>query len=345
MNARRFGSRLAAAVAALVLLASAACAQSGSQADFYKGKQIRMIVGFPAGNEYDIGARLLAQYWEKHIPGNPTIIVQNMPGGASIQAANYVYAQAPKDGTVIGAVTRNIVNSALLDAAGLTADPKKFIWLGGTSYPGRVCVAGKNAPVKTAADLFEKEVITGAVAPGNSTHILPTVFNNVLGTKFKIIQGYKGTADIVLAIERGEVDAVCASWGQFRTNADAFKDGRLVLLFSAEEGVNPEIPDAKSIYDFAKTEQQKQFMRFVFSSTEYGRPYVLPPEVPAERVAILRKAFLDTVNDPDLIADRAKAKIDMSLRSHEDLERATKNLYDTPPDLIEAVKKLIPDMN
>lgn len=343
MSSRWFGYYLMAALAACGLFAPAAHAQSGQ--DFYKGKRITMIVGFPAGNEYDIGARLLAQYWEKHIPGNPTIVVQNMPNGASIQAANYVYSQAAKDGTVIGAITRNIVTSALLGTPGLTADPSKFIWVGGTSFPGRVCVAGQKAPVQDAAELFTKELITGAVAPGNSTHVLPTVFNSVLGTKFKIIQGYKGTADVVLAIERGEVDAVCASWGQFRTNAEAFQTGRLKLLFSAEEGVNPEIPDAKSIYTFAKTEQQKQFMRFVFSTTEYGRPYVLPPDVPADRVAILRKAFQDAVNDPALVAESAKAKIDMSLRTHEDLEKATKNLYATPPALIEDVKKLIPDMN
>ena len=342
MNPYLYGYRLIAALAAL-LFTTAAQAQSAQ--DFYKGKQIRMIVGFPAGNEYDIGARLLARYWEKHIPGNPNIIVQNMPNGASIQAANYVYEQAPKDGTVIGAITRNIVTSALLQTPGLTADPKKFIWVGGTSYPGRVCVGGQKAPVQEVSELFTNEVITGAVAPGNSTHVLPTVFNNVLGTKFKIIQGYKGTADIVLAIERGEVDAVCASWGQFRPNVEAFKSGRLRLLFSAEEGVNPEIPDAKSIYTFAKTEQQKQFMRFVFASTEYGRPYVLPPGVPAERAAVLKKALADAVKDPDLIADAEKGKIDMSFRPPEDLDRITKALYATPADLIESVKKLLPDIN
>jgi tripartite-type tricarboxylate transporter receptor subunit TctC len=343
MNPYRYGCRLMAALAAFVLLAPAAHAQSVQ--DFYKGKQIRMIVGFPAGNEYDIGARLLARYWEKHIPGNPNIVVQNMPNGASIQAANYVYEQAPKDGTVIGAITRNIVNSALLATPGLTADPKKFIWLGGTSFPGRVCVAGKNSPAQNAADVFAKEVIIGSVAPGNSTHILPTVFNNVLGTKFKIIQGYKGTADIVLAIERDEVQAVCASWGQFRPNVEAFQNGRLKLLFSAEEGVNPEIPNAQSIYTFAKTEQQKQFMRFVFASTEYGRPYVLPPGVPAERVAVLRKALADAVEDPELIAEAEKGKIDMAFRPPEELERVTKALFDTPADLIENVKKLLPDIN
>jgi tripartite-type tricarboxylate transporter receptor subunit TctC len=340
---RSFGCRSAAALAAFMLVATAAHAQS--EQDFYKGKQIRMIVGFAAGNEYDIGARLLARYWEKHIPGNPKIIVQNMPQGASIQAANYVYNQAPRDGTVIGAITRNIVNTALLQNASLAADPRKFIWLGGTSFPGRVCVVGKSAPAQTAAEIFTKETIAGSNGGANSTHILPTVFNHLLGTKFKIVEGYKGTADILLAIERDEVQSVCASYGQFRNSAAAFKDGRLKILFRAEEGVMEEIPDAPSIYDFAKTEQQKQFMRFVFSSTEYGRPYVLPPDVPAERVAMLRKAFAEAVKDPELIAEAEKTKVDMAYRPPEDLERITKALYATPPDLIEAVQKLLPNMN
>jgi tripartite-type tricarboxylate transporter receptor subunit TctC len=343
MGSFRFSWRLTSAIAALLLLAPAAHAQS--EQDFYKNKQIRMIVGYAAGNEYDLGARLLARYWEKHIPGNPKIIIQNMPQGASIQAANYVYNQAPRDGTVIGAITRNIVNIALLANPSLTADPKKFIWLGGTSFPGRVCVVGKSSPAQNVADIFTKQTIVGSNGAGNSTHILPTVFNNVLGAKFKIVEGYRGTADILLAVERDEVQAVCASYGQFRTSAAAFQEGRLKILFRAEEAVMPEIPDVPSIYDFAKTEEQKQFMRFVFSSTEYGRPYVLPPDVPAERVAMLRKAFAEALKDPELIAEAEKLQTDMSFRSPEDLEKITKSLYETPPALIEAVQKLLPNMN
>jgi tripartite-type tricarboxylate transporter receptor subunit TctC len=339
----RVDYRVAAGVAASLLLTQAAQAQS--EQDFYRNKQIRMIVGYAAGNEYDIGARLLARYWEKHIPGNPKIIIQNMPQGASLQAANYLYNQAPRDGTVIGSITRNIVNTALLSNSNLQADPRKFIWLGGTSFPGRVCVAGKNAPTQKMADVFTREVITGSNGPGNSTHILPTVFNHLLGAKFKIVEGYRGTADILLAIERDEVQAVCASYGQFRNSSAAFQEGRLKIIFRAEEGIMPEIPDVPSIYEFAKTEQQKQFMRFVFSSTEFGRPYVLPPEVPAERVAILREAFADAVKDPELIAEAAKLQVDMSFRPPQELDRITKALYETPPELIEAVQKLLPSMN
>lgn len=326
-----------------LVLAPAAFAQS--EADFFKGKTVRMIVGFASGNEYDIGARLLARYLGRHIPGNPTVIVQNMPQAASLVAANYVYTQAPRDGTVIGAITRNLVNQALLGQANLEADPRRLIWLGGTSFPGRVCVVGEKAPVQTAADVFTRELIVGSNGAGNSTNILPSVFNHVLGSKFKLIEGYKGTPDIVLAIERNEVEGVCASYGQFRGNAQAFQEGKLRVLFRAEEAKMAEIPDAPSIYDFAKTEEQRQFMRFVFSSTEFGRPYVLPPGVPATRVATMRKAVADAVADPELIAEADKMQVDMSWRSPEDLERITNSLYQTPPELIEAVKKLVPSVN
>ncbi len=324
--------------------AAATCARAQSEADFFKGKQIRVIVGFGAGNEYDIGARVLAHHLGKHIPGQPTVIVQNMPQAASIVAANYVYAQAPRDGTVIGALSRNITGQALLGQPNLDVDPRQFIWLGGTSFPGRVCVVGANAPVQKPADIFMRELIVGSNGAGNSTNILPTVFNHVLGAKFRLIEGYKGTPDIALAIERGEVEGVCSSYGQFRASAQSFRDGKLRVLFRAEEAAMPEIPDAPSIYEFAKTEEQKQFMRFVFSSTEYGRPYVLPPGVPAERVATMRRAVAEAVRDPELVAEAEKLQVDMSWRPPENLERLTAAIYKTSPDMIEAVKKLVPNM-
>ena len=342
MMINRSVSRLALFIMSCLLIAPVASAQS--EADFFKNKQVRLIVGFAPGNEYDLGARLLARYLGRHIPGNPTVIVQNMPQAASIVAANYIYTQAPRDGTVIGGITRNLVNQALLGQSNIEADPRHLIWLGGTSFPGRVCVVGEKAPVKTAADVFSQEVIVGSNGAGNSTNILPSVFNHVLGAKFKLIEGYKGTPDIVLAIERDEVQGVCASYGQFRGSAQAFKEGKLRVLFRAEEAVMPEIPDAPSIYDFAKTEEQRQFMRFVFSSTEFGRPYVLPPGVPPERVATMRKAVADAVADPELIAEAEKLQVDMSWRSPADLERITASLYKTSPELIEAVKKLVPNL-
>ena len=337
------GHRLTVFLLSLLVLPPAALAQS--EADFFKGKTVRMIVGFASGNEYDVGARVLARHLGRHIPCTPTVIVQNMPQAASIVAANYIYTQAPRDGTAIGAITRNLVNQALLGQANLEADPRQLIWLGGTSFPGRVCVVGEKATVKTAADVFTQELIVGSNGAGNSTNILPSVFNHVLGAKFRLIEGYKGTPDIVLAIERNEVEGVCASYGQFRGNAQAFQEGKLRVLFRAEEAKMAEIPDAPSIYDFAKTEEQRQFMRFVFSSTEFGRPYVLPPGVSPTRVATMRKAVADAVADSELIAEADKLQVDMSWRAPEDLERITNALYQTPPALIEAVKKLVPNVN
>ena len=332
----------------LIVATALACAVSSAGAqsaqEFYKNRQMRLIAGHEVSNDYDIGARLLAKYLPKHIPGQPSIIVQNMVGGASIAAANYVYGQAPRDGSVIGTFSRNIPSQKLMGQANIAADPRRFNWLGATSFPGRICTAWQTAPVKTVADLFTQELIVGGAGAGSSLSILPTVFNHVLGTKFRLVEGYKGTQDALLAVERGEVQGVCASYGQFRNYERLFRDGKLHILFRAEEAVMPEIPDAPSIYDQAKTEDQRQFMRFVFSSTEFGRPYVFPPEVPKDRVELMRRSVAETLQDADLVAEAAKLKLDMTFRPPADLERLVAKLYATPPDVVEAVKKLIPNL-
>jgi tripartite-type tricarboxylate transporter receptor subunit TctC len=335
-------SRLAFALA--IALAVAPAAQAQSVQDFYRGKQIRMIIGHPVGNDYDLAARFLAKYLTRHIPGQPAIIPQNMPQAASIVAANYLYSQAPKDGTVFGSFSRNVPSQALMAQANVEADPRKYNWLGGTSLPSRVCVASNAAPVKTAADLFTHELIVGGSGAGSSLSILPTVFNHVLGTKFRIIQGYKGTTDVILGVERGELQGACASFLQFRVFEQLISSGKLHFILRAEEAAIPEIPDVPSIYDYARTEDQRRFMRFVFSSTEFGRPYVLPPDVPKDRVEAMRKAFADTVNDPELIAEAEKIKLDMSFRPPDRLERLIASLYETPSDMIETVKKLVPKL-
>src|SRR5262245_51741647 len=330
------------AVAGTTALLLGGCGQAAAQADFYKNKQIRMIIGHEVGNDYDLAGRVLARYLAKHIPGQPTIVVQNMPAAASIPAVNFLYAQAPRDGTVFGSFSRNIPSQALMGQANLEADPRRFNWLGATSRPARGCVRWVTAPVKTPADLFTQEFIVGGAGAGSSLSILPTVFNHVLGTKFRLVLGYKGTSDVVLAVERGEVHGACASYGQFRTYEQLIRDGKLIFFVRAEELRIPEMPYVPSIFDCAKTTEQRQFMRFIFSSTEFGRPYVFPPDVPQERVAMMRKALADTLKDPALIAEAARIKMDMTYRPPDDLERLVANLYETPPALIETVKKLVP---
>src|SRR6478736_1099815 len=327
--------------AVLVAVLSSTLAAHG-QADFYQGKQVRMIVGYNVANDYDVGARLLVKYLPKYIPGHPTIIVQNMPQASSIVAANYVYGQAPRDGTVIGTFSRNFPSQALLGQANVTADPRRYVWLGATSFPARICVVGKHARVQRLADVFTQELIVGSLGAGFSNSILPTVFNHVLGTKFHIIEGYKGTQEIVLAVERGELEGSCASLGQYRSSERMFRDGTLHPILRAEEAAMPAFPDVPSVYDYAKTEQQRQFMRFVFSSVEFGRPYAFPPGTPKDRVDLMRRAIADAVKDPELIAEADRMNLDMSYRAPEHLEQLVVKLYQTPQDVIDAVKKLIP---
>jgi tripartite-type tricarboxylate transporter receptor subunit TctC len=331
--------------AALGLAAAAPLGASGQTGqDFYANKQIRMIIGHPVGNDYDLAARFLAKYLVRHIPGEPTIIAQNMPQAASITAANFLYSQAPRDGTVFGSFSRNVPSQARMGQANVSADPRLFNWLGATSLPSRVCVAWATAPVKTPADLFTHELIVAGSGAGSSLSILPTVFNHVLGTKFRVIEGYKGTTDAVLAMERGEVQGVCATYGQFRIYEQLLREGKIRFILRAEEAAIPELEKVPSIFDFAKTDAQRQLMRFVFSSVEFGRPYVLPPNTPKERVDVLRKAFAATVHDPELVAEADRLKLDMTYRSPEDLERLVTNLYETPPEMVETVKKLVPNV-
>jgi tripartite-type tricarboxylate transporter receptor subunit TctC len=339
---KSLASRAAAALG--FALAFACDAHTQSAPDFYKNKQIQLIVGYEAGNDYDIGARLLARYLPKYLPGQPTIIVQNMPQAAALGSANYLYVRAARDGTVMGSISRNLPSQAVMGLPNIEADPRRFNWLGATSFPGRMCVASTATAIKSPADLFTQELIIGSVGVGSATSIIPTVINRVLGTKFRLIEGYRGAQDVVLAIERGEVQGTCASYGQFRTHERLFREGKLRIILRAEEAAMPEIPDVPSIYDYAKTTEQRQLMRFVFSSTEFGRPYLFPPDVPKDRVELMRKAIAEAVKNPELLAEAAGIKLDMTYRAPDHLERLVADLYATPPAVIETIKKIVPNL-
>jgi tripartite-type tricarboxylate transporter receptor subunit TctC len=336
-------------IAAFCLASGIALGASGqlsaqSAQDFYKNRQIRMIIGHEVGNDYDLAGRFLARYLPKHIPGQPSIVAQNMPQAASIVAANFLYMQAPRDGSVLGSFSRNLPSQALMGQANVEADPRRFNWIGATSMPVRVCVRSQASPVKTPADLFMREFIVGGAGAGASLNILPTVFNQVLGTRIRLVAGYKGTNDVVLAIERGELHGACASYGQFRMFEQLFHDGKLLFLLRAEEEPIAEIPDLPSIFDYAREPKQRALMRFVFASTAFGRPYVFPPGVPRDRLELIRQAFADAVKDPELVAEAARIRLDMTYRPPDHLERLVAALYETPPALVETVKKLVPIM-
>src|SRR5262249_40551288 len=264
--------------------------------------------------------------------GQPAIVVQNMPAAASIAASNFIYNQAPRDGTVIGSFSRNLASQALMGQPNIESDPRRFIFLGGFSLPSRVCVNWHTAALKTPGDLVTEELIVAGGSTTSSLSILPTVINHVLGTKFRVVEGYKGINDAALAIERGEVEGVCMSYAQFNNYQHLIREGKLRILFHAEESPVPEIPQVPSIYRCAKAQEQRQLLRFVFSSVEFGRPYVFPPDTRAERVDIMRKAFADVAGDPQMLADAERAKVDMTFLPSAQLERLVQNLYQTPPD-------------
>jgi tripartite-type tricarboxylate transporter receptor subunit TctC len=327
--------------AAIVFQMPPATAQS--VAEFYKDKQVKIIVGNPAGGDYDAGARLLARYIGKYIPGNPAVLVQNMPGASTVTATNFLYNKAPKDGTVFGSFSRNIASQAVIGKMKIEADPRKFNWIGGSSLPGRVCLVSAKSGIKSAEDIFKREVIVAGSGAGSSLSIVPTALSNLLGAKFKLVEGYQGSADAMLALERGEVEGICHTHGVFESHhGQLVKEGVLKILFHVEDTVFEEDPSVPSIYQFAKTEKHKQMLRFLFSSTEFGRPYVAPPGVPADRVAALRKAFADALKDPALIEDAKKTSVDMTYRPPEDLEKLVAALYATPKETIDELEKIVP---
>jgi tripartite-type tricarboxylate transporter receptor subunit TctC len=327
------------------MLATHAQAQD-SVAAFYKGKQISIVVGSSAGGGYDTYARLLARHLGKHIPGNPVIVPSNMPGAASNIAAAYVYNVAPKDGTVIGAVqTAAVLDPLFADKARLKHDSSKFIYLGSATVDYYVCVIRADAAVKDFKDAQTREVILGASQPGTSTRDFPALLNNAAGAKFRIVSGYPGTREITLAIEKGEVQGVCGfSWSSLSVqHPDWLKKGFIRVLVQENAKGHPEVnrlgvPHAT---DFAKTPQDRQIMDLIYSSEIFGRPYVLPPGVPPDRVAALRKAFMDTLRDPELLAEGQKAGLDLDPISGEELQSIAAKMYATPADVVERAKQAV----
>ena len=327
--------------AALAFHLSPAGAQT--VAEFSKDKQIKIVIGNAAGGDYDIGGRLLAKYMGAYIPGNPTVVVQNMPGASTVTATNYLYSKAPKDGTVFGSFSRNIASQAVIGKMNIDADVQKFGWIGGSSLPGRICMVSTKSGVKSADDIFTREIIMAGSGPGSSLSIVPIALNNVLGAKFKLVEGYQGSSAAMLALERGEVEGICHTHGVFQSHhSQMVKEGKLKIILHVEDTEFPEDPSVPSIYKFAKTEKQKQMLRFLFSSTEFGRPYVTPPGVPADRVAALRKAFEAALKDPGLIEEAKRTSVDMTYRPAVELERLVAALYATPKETIEELEKIVP---
>ena len=327
--------------AGLAILAFFACvgavaqAQTPSVADFYKGKQIDFFIAGAPGEIYDQWARLMAQYLGRHIPGNPTILVRNMPGGGDLVATNYLYNIAPRDGSVIGMVSRNMPTQDVLKVPQVKFKSLEFNWLGSPEFSNRVCVASSKAKVKTADDLFQNELIVGGTGGGSAVSTTPVLLNKVLGMKLKAIAGYHGGGDIFLAIDRGEVEGVCMTIAAINASAPGWiEQGRVKILFNLEKDPIPG-SGAPSVQSMAKTDEQRQIIAFYNSNIELGRPVLTTPGVPADRVAALRHAFDAMMQDTDFLAMARTTHFQINPLTGEQVSAGVARIMQTPKDIID----------
>jgi tripartite-type tricarboxylate transporter receptor subunit TctC len=339
--------RLACVVVAAALAHEPASAQD-SAAQFYKGKQITVIVGSSAGGGYDIYARLLSRHMPKHIPGNPGMVVTNMTGAGSNAAAAHLFNVAPRDGTVIGALQNSAVLDSLLDALlgdtrRLRHDATKFVHLGSATIDHYVCIARADAPVKSFKELFTRELIIGASQPGTSTRDYPAMLNNLTGTKIRLVSGYPGTREITLAIEKDEVKGLCGfSWSSLQAQRpDWLKSGFIRVLVQEHDRGHPDISKmgVPLAVDFATTPENRQVMELIYSSETFGRPYMMSPGVPAERVAALREAFMKTMRDEELLAEARRIGVVIDPISGEELQALAEKIFATPAAVVERAKQ------
>ncbi len=334
-------SRLAGALLCGMLIAGAAPAIADPVADFYQGKQIRFIVRTPPGGDYDQYTRLLARFMGKHIPGNPALIPVNMPGGGGITAANYMAQVAPRDGTVIGIVSQGLAaDQSLGMSPGLKADLREFNWIANVVYSNQLLVVWHTSATKTLEDAKKRETLIGTTGAGSASVQYPAFYNNVLGTKFKIVFGYPGGQDIDLAMQRGEVEGRGTNpYSGWMASEPTWIPQKLIIpLVQAGMEKEPELPDVPLILDLPVKPAEKPMLEFMARGATVGRPLATTPGVPAERVVALRAAFAATLKDPDFIATAAKEHMQIRPMTGDKLAGIIADLLNTPADVRERVK-------
>jgi tripartite-type tricarboxylate transporter receptor subunit TctC len=299
---------------ALGLAVMSANAQSEAIANFYKGRTVTIVASGGVGGPIDLACRVVAKFLSRHIPGHPTIVVRNMPGGGHVLMANYMFTQAPKDGTTIGGVVNSIPTHQVIDGRGVRFDAGKFIWLGSTGYANLMTMAWHTSGFKSIKDVFERELLTGATGVGSGTFMYANAMNVILGTKFKMVMGYKDSASVDLAIERGEVQARSGMTltGIKQERPQWISEKKVVMLVQTGAEKEAEYPGVPLMHELARTDEERQILQLISSPAALGRPFFLPPEVPADRVAALRAAFAATMKDPDYIAEGNRVRLDMN---------------------------------
>jgi tripartite-type tricarboxylate transporter receptor subunit TctC len=334
--------RILLALTALLVAALPAAAQDDVAA-FYKGKVVRLVVGVGVGSGYDINARLLARHLPKYIPGNPSVIVQNQPGAGSLTMTNQMFAAGPFDGTAIGASFNGMPTTPLFQPAAVRFDATKIIWLGSTNRETQVTYVWHTVPVQRLEDLKTQELIVGAQAPGSTQYDFPVLANALFGYRFKVIPGYESTPKIHLAMERGEVQGNGATnWSTLKLlNSNWVAEKKIRVLAQWALKKHPELVDVPLVLDLATSEADRQALRLALARLEYGRPFFLPPGVPAERVTALRRAFDAALKDPALIAEADTSKIEIDPLPGEEVAELIKQVSATPPDVVARVRAAI----
>jgi tripartite-type tricarboxylate transporter receptor subunit TctC len=309
-------------------------------AGFYRGKQLRLVVGTGPGGGYDLFARAVARRIGNHIPGNPTVIVQNQATAAGLVMVNQLYSLGPKDGTVIAAPVNGIPTAPLLEPGAARFDAARLNWIGSTNRETYVAYAWHAARVQSLADLMQRELIVGATAAGTTLVDFPLVTNKFVGTRFKVVRGYDSTPQINVAMERSEVEGIGGiGWQSVKTQIPQWIAEKKITVI-AQYGLHrdPELAAAPTMLELAKTDADRQALTMMFARTEYGRPYFVPPDVPAARVEALRRAFDATMKDPEFIADAAQLQLELSPATGEEVQALVAKLAGTPADIAARVR-------
>ena len=338
---RRGSSALSAALLLGALATPGGVARAQGVEAFYRGRTVEIIVGYPTGASNDVYARALAQRMGAHIPGKPAIVVRNMPGAGSFLAANYMMSQAPRDGSSIGMIAPTAPLDERLGTTGARFRTSAFNWIGRVNSLVNVIFMAKRSPIATIADARAHESTLAGTGAGSAVSIYPTVLDNVIGARFRLVMGYRGSAEAMLAVERGEAEGHCTGWETLKTlHPDwiANGDARLIVQFALAR--HPELPDTPTAVELATTPEQKRLLAAVVNASEVGSAFFTTPEAPAERVDALRRAFDETMADADFIADLRQARVGLSPMRGAALQALVAEVGALPADLADQLKPL-----
>lgn len=327
---------------AAVLALSSAAAEAQSVESFYRGTSLKMVIGAGPGGGHDAYARVLARYWGAHVPGNPTLVPQNMPGANGLRATNFIYAVAPKDGSVVGLTNGVMTLQPLFTKEGIQFDPLKLNWLGAMQRQNNLCVTWHTSPIKTIQDAQQHEATVSSTGATGARTTVPKLLNAVIGTKFKVITGYE-TAGQTLAVERGEVDGLCgASYSTLMTSSPAWITEKKVNFLAQLTLVkDPHLPDVPMVIDMVKDADTRNMLSLILTVQEVGRPVIAPPDLLADRLAALQDSFVATMKDPKFLAEANKLQLDISMSDHVAIERLLKVAYAAPKDVVERATPFI----